>query len=74
MFVNSLAYVIYDSNIKMMQNRTSMRKAMFGLVVKDGMEWNGVVINYVPLFGYTKNEWSGMEYNGTHSITYHPIF
>jgi hypothetical protein len=49
-------------------------KAMFGLVVNDGMEWNGVVINYVPLFGYTKNEWSGMEYNGTHSITYHPIF
>jgi hypothetical protein len=47
---------------------------MFGLVVKDGMEWNGVVINYVLLFGYTKNEWSGMEYNVTHSITYHPIF
>jgi hypothetical protein len=46
---------------------------MFGLMVCDGMEWNGVVTNYVPLFGLAKSEWSGMEYNGTHSIPYHPI-
>lgn len=47
-------------------------KAMFGLVICDGMERNGVVHNYIPLFGFAKSEWSGMEYNGTHSIQYHP--
>jgi hypothetical protein len=25
------------------------------------------------LFGFAKYEWSGMEYDGTHSIPYHPI-
>jgi hypothetical protein len=34
---------------------------MFGLVVKDGMEWSGVVTNQIPLFGFVKNKWSGME-------------
>jgi hypothetical protein len=48
-------------------------KAMFGLMVKDGMKWNGVVNNSIPLFGFVKNEWSGMKYDGTHSIPYHPI-
>jgi hypothetical protein len=38
------------------------------------MEWNGVVNVYVPLFGLVKIQWSGMEYDGTHSILYHPIF
>jgi len=27
-----------------------------------------MVTNYVPLFGFIKNGWSGMVYNGTHSI------
>ena len=46
-------------------------KAMFGLVVCDGIKWNEVVHNYIPLFGFAKSEWTGMEYNGTHSIQYH---
>jgi len=35
--------------------------AMFGLMVSDGMELNGVVSNYVSLFELAKSEWSGME-------------
>jgi hypothetical protein len=27
---------------------------MFGLVVSGGMEWNGVVDNKIPLFGFAK--------------------
>jgi hypothetical protein len=46
---------------------------MFGLVVKDGMKWSAVVTNQIPLFGFVKNKWSGMEPNGTHSIPFHPI-
>jgi hypothetical protein len=37
------------------------------------MEWNGVVNKWIPLFGFAKNEWNGMEHNGTHSIQYHPF-
>jgi hypothetical protein len=39
----------------------------------DGMGWNGMVTNYVPLFGFVKNEWTGMVTNGTHSIPFHQI-
>jgi hypothetical protein len=46
---------------------------MFGLMECDGVGWNGVVRNKFPLFGFTKNEWSGVEHNGTHSIPFHPI-
>jgi hypothetical protein len=42
-------------------------------MVKNVIEWNGVVNNYILLFGFVKNEWSGMEHNGTYSISYHPI-
>jgi hypothetical protein len=34
---------------------------MFGLVESDGVEWNEVGYNYVPLFGFAKKnkmEWS----------------
>jgi hypothetical protein len=37
------------------------------------VEWNGVVTNYILLFGFVKNEWSGIEYDGTHFIPYHSI-
>jgi hypothetical protein len=37
------------------------------------MEWSGVVTNQIPLFGFVKNKWSGMEPNGTHFITFHSI-
>jgi len=46
---------------------------MFGLMECDGVGWNGMVNNYVPLFGFTKNEWNGMEHNGiipSHSIKF----
>jgi len=46
---------------------------MFGLIEYDGVKWNGVVTNYVLLFGFFKNEWSGMVYNGIHSIPFHQI-
>jgi len=46
---------------------------MFRLVVCDEMEWSGMVNNKIPLFGFVKNEWSGMEHNGTHSIPFHQI-
>jgi hypothetical protein len=39
----------------------------------DGMEWNGMVWNVIPLFGYFKNEWNGMVYDGIHSIPFHPL-
>jgi hypothetical protein len=66
---------LIDTNIWLLYcgSIETSRYAMFGLMVCDGMEWNGVVTNYVPLFGLAKSEWSGMEYNGTHSIPYHPI-
>jgi len=41
---------------------------MFGLMECDGVGWNGMVTNYVPLFGFIKNEWSGMVHNRIHSI------
>jgi hypothetical protein len=44
---------------------------MFGLMESDGMEWNEVIYNYVPLFGFAKKGWNGMECDGTHSIQYH---
>ena len=37
----------------------------------DGIEWNGVGWSHVPLFGFVKKEWNGMECDGTHSIRYH---
>jgi hypothetical protein len=46
---------------------------MFGLMESDGMEWNGVGWNHVPLFGFVNKEWNGMECDGTHSIQYHPF-
>jgi hypothetical protein len=46
---------------------------MFGLVVCGGMEWNEKVYNKIPLFGFAKNQWNGMEPNGTNSILYHSI-
>lgn len=38
---------------------------MFGLMVGDGMEGKSV-----PLFGYDKKEWNGMEENGMHSTLF----
>jgi hypothetical protein len=38
-----------------------MSKAMFGLTVLDGMEWNEVVNKWIPLFGFAKNEWNGTQ-------------
>jgi hypothetical protein len=29
---------------------------MFGLMESDGMEWNEVIYNYVPLFGFAKKK------------------
>jgi len=46
-------------------------RAMFGLVVSGGMEWNGVGWSHIPLFGFVKKEWNGMGCDGTHSIKYH---
>jgi len=36
-------------------------------VESDGIEWNGVGWSHVPLFGFVKKEWNGMECDGTHS-------
>jgi hypothetical protein len=41
---------------------------MFGLVVLDEMEWNRVVNNWIPLFGFAKNEWNGTQWNSFHPI------
>jgi len=43
---------------------------MFGLVESGGMEWNGVGWSHIPLFGFVKKEWNGMECDGIHSIQY----
>jgi hypothetical protein len=39
----------------------------------NGMKWNGKVYNKILLFGFAKNQWNGMEPNGTNSILYHSI-
>lgn len=54
--------------------RQTLPKTLFGLVEHDGIGWNEVVWSYVPLFGFSKNEWKGMKHDGIHSIPYHSLF
>jgi len=44
-----------------------------GFVWIDGIGWNGIVWNVIPLFGYFKNEWNGVVYDGIHSIPFHSL-
>jgi hypothetical protein len=37
------------------------------------MKWNGMEWNDIPLFGFLKNEWNGMEHGGIYTIPFHPL-